>query len=242
MASPMLMYSTMSAMESNRILAGLTDAGRERLAPHLKAIEPAYGTALIEQDQQNPVVYLPLQGAVLSMTRTAENGTTVEVGVIGREGIGGISAFLEPARSIDRGQVQAVGTFYELSTSALDAAIVADATLRALVFRYMNAFLMQVTQTALCNRLHAVEQRLARWLLMMHDRTGTDEMRMTQEFLAHMLGTRLAGVNEAIQSLERIEAISHARQRVTVNDRAALEGVACECYEVIRGEFRLAAR
>lgn len=222
----------MPELESNRILAKL---------PVLHGLaevqQPPYAATLIEQNEPSLFVYFPLAGAVLSLTRSVLDGTQVEVGVIGFEGIGGIAGVLDPRRSMDRGVVQAEGAFGVIPVATFAEELGRDAAVRALFFRYTNAFLMQVAQTALCNRLHLLEQRLARWLLMMHDRVQSDEMRMTQEFLAHMLGTRLAGVNEAIASLVRAGLIAHARQRVTVIDRAGLEGVACECYAVARDEM-----
>lgn len=222
----------MQPLESNRILAALP-----RLEPLVQVLEPPYGAVLIEQQVPSELVYFPLAGAVLSLTRTVQDGTQVEVGVIGSEGIGGIAGVLDPRRALDRGVVQAEGTFGAIAVGAFNEEIGRDPDVRALFFRYTNAFLMQVTQTALCNRLHLLEQRLARWLLMMHDRVQRDEMRMTQEFLAHMLGTRLAGVNEAIASLVRAGLIATARQRVTVIDRQGLELAACECYAVARDEM-----
>lgn len=223
----------MQELQSNRVLARLPSL--QRLA---RVIEPPYGKTLIEENEPSELVYFPLEGAVLSLTRSVRDGTQVEVGVIGSEGIGGIAGVLDPRRQIDRGVVQAEGAFGTIAVSAFSDELGRDADTRALFFRYTNAFLMQVAQTALCNRLHLLEQRLARWLMMMHDRVGRDEMRMTQEFLSHMLGTRIAGVNEGIASLVRAGLIAHARQRVTVIDRDGLEGAACECYAVARDEMQ----
>ncbi|HEX2123158.1 MAG TPA: Crp/Fnr family transcriptional regulator [Thermoanaerobaculia bacterium] len=227
----------MPDVAQNRLLAQLSSTQLEHLGPHLRPIEPAYGEVLIEQDQPCHAVFFPLPGAVLSLARQAEDGTVVEVGVIGNEGMAGVAAVLDPHRHLDRGQVQATGTFLGLDASVFSGEIGRDAQLRALFFRYLNAFLMQVAQTALCNRLHALEQRLARWLLMMHERVGRDELRLTQEFLADMLGTRTAGVNESVHALVRAGVIAHARQRMTVVDRAGLERMACECYAVAREEM-----
>ncbi|HJQ38893.1 MAG TPA: Crp/Fnr family transcriptional regulator [Thermoanaerobaculia bacterium] len=225
----------MQNLEANRVLAALP-----QLRAQTEILEPPYGDTLIEQGEPSPLVYFPLPGAVLSLTRAVQNGTQVEVGVIGFEGIGGIAGVLDPRRSIDRGVVQAEGTFATISVAAFTRLLGSDDAVRALFFRYTNAFLMQVAQTALCNRLHLLEQRLARWLLMMHDRVQCNEMRMTQEFLSHMLGTRVAGVNEAVASLVRAGLIAHTRQRVTVLDRGGLEAAACECYAVARDEMERA--
>lgn len=226
----------MQELQSNRVLARLP-----QLHAETQILQPPYGKTLIEQGEPSLFVYFPLPGAALSLTRAVQNGTQVEVGVIGFEGIGGIAGVLDPRRSIDRGVVQAEGTFGVIPVATFTDFLGRDAEVRALFLRYTNAFLMQVAQTALCNRLHLLEQRLARWLLMMHDRAQSDEMRMTQEFLSHMLGTRLAGVNEGIASLVRAGLIAHARQRVTVLDRAGLEAAACECYAVARAEMERVA-
>jgi CRP-like cAMP-binding protein len=225
-------------VHSNSILGQLSAGQLERLRPNLRCIEGPLGKVLIEQGQPSPVVFFPLRGAVLSLTRETESGAQVEIGVIGSEGIAAIAALLDPRRHLDRGMVQGPGSFMTLPTHVLDAEIARDPELRALVFRYINAFLMQIAQTAICNRLHPLEQRLARWLLMMNDRIEGQDMRLTQEFLSHMLGTRLAGVNEGIQSLARAGLIAHARQLIRVIDREGLEQAACECYAVARDEMR----
>ena len=226
----------MGSLESNRVLAALPN-----LRQLAQVVTPHYGATLIEQNRPSELVFFPLKGAVLSLTRSVASGAQVEVGVIGSEGIGGIAGVLDPRRQIDSGLVQAEGPFGTIPVATFNDVLGRDAEVRALFFRYTNAFLMQVAQTALCNRLHLLEQRLARWLLMMHDRAQSDEMRMTQEFLSHMLGTRLAGVNEGIASLVRAGLIAHARQRVTVLDRAGLEAAACECYAVARNEMERVA-
>jgi CRP-like cAMP-binding protein len=227
----------MQDLQHNAILARFTAEQLKRLTPHLARFETKLGQVLIEQERENHNVLFPLRGAVLSLTRQTEIGAQVEIGVIGYEGIAGIAALLDPGRHLDRGMVQGAGEFVSLPAEVLDAEIAADAKLRAVVFRYINAFLMQVAQTAICNRLHPLEQRLARWLLMMRDRIG-DELRLTQEFLSHMLGVRTAGVNEAVQSLERAGLIAHARQRITIIDGPGMESAACECYATIRDEMK----
>lgn len=200
-------------------------------------VEPTLGTALLEQDEHCEYGYFPTRGAVMSMTRQVEEGQMIEVGVIGYEGFAGISTLLDPRKQLDRGLVQGEAPFIQIPIQFLRDEIGRDTELRNLVFRYTAAFLMQVAQTALCNRLHNVQQRFARWILMMHDRLGGDDLRITQEFLAHMLGVRTAGVNEAIQSAEAAGLIEHGRQRVTVLDRKGLEKQACECYAVVKAEF-----
>ena len=223
-------------VHDNRLLDALSPGLRARLQERMRPTAPALGSVLLEQDTHCEFGYFPTRGAVMSMTRQAAEGHMVEVGVIGYEGFAGISTLLDPRRQPDRGLVQGEGTFLQIPIDFLRAEIGRDAELRELVFRYTAAFLMQVAQTALCNRLHAVPQRFARWILMMHDR-AKDDLRITQEFLAHMLGVRTAGVNEAIQNAEAEGLIEHGRQRVTVLDRKGLERRSCECYAVVKSEF-----
>ncbi len=224
-------------MFENQLLKRFSAATQDRMRPHLREIKPALGAVLLEQDTHCHYGYFPLHGGVVSMTRQVEDGTMIEVGVIGFEGFAGISTLLDPRRQLDRGLVQGDGGFVEIPIAFLRDEIGRDAELRELMFRYTAAFLMQVAQTALCNRLHNVQQRFARWILMMHDRLGGDDLRITQEFLAHMLGVRTAGVNEAIRDAEAAGLIEHGRQRVTVLDRKGLEAKACECYAAVKEEF-----
>lgn len=224
-------------MQQNQLLDAMSPALQSRMKPNLRAIKPVLGTVLLEQDERCEYGYFPTRGAVLSMTRQVESGEMVEVGVIGSEGFAGTSTLLDPRRQLDRGLVQGEGTFLEVSIEFLRQEIGRDAELRELVFRYTAAFLVQVAQTALCNRLHNVQQRFARWILMMHDRVGADDLRITQEFLSHMLGIRTAGVNEAIKNAEGDGLIEHGRQRITVLDRRGLEQAACECYAAVRREL-----
>jgi CRP-like cAMP-binding protein len=221
----------------NQLLSALSPALQSRIKSHSRAVTPALGTALLEQDAHCEYGYFPMRGGVVSMTRQVEEGQMIEVGVIGYEGFAGISTLLDPRKQLDRGLVQGESTFLEVPVDFLRDEIGRDAELRNLMLRYTAAFLMQVAQTALCNRLHNVQQRLARWVLMMHDRLNRDDLRITQEFLAHMLGVRTAGVNEAIQSAAAAGLIEHGRQRVTVLDRKGLEKLACECYAVVKVEF-----
>ena len=223
-------------MHENRLLQLLPAASVKRLKPHLKEVRPAYAAVLLEQDAHCEYGYFPLRPAVVSFTRQTESGAMIEVGIIGFEGFAGTSSLLDPRLQRDRGLLQSEGALLEIPLSIVREEMTRDADLRTLVHRYLAAYLMQVAQAALCNRLHTVEQRLAKWILMFHDRTA-DEWRMTQEFIANMLGVRTAGVNEAIRAAEEARLIGHARQRLTVLDREGLEARACECYAAVRHEF-----
>ena len=224
-------------MRNNQLLEAFSPRLRARFEQHSRKVTPVLGATLLEQDTHSEYGYFPLQGGVVSMTRVVASGSMIEVGVIGYEGFAGVSTLLDPRRQLDRGLVQGEGTFVEVPIDFLREEIGRDSELREILFRYTAAFLMQVAQTALCNRLHNVQQRFARWVLMMHDRLVGDDLRITQEFLAHMLGVRTAGVNEAIRNAEGQGLVRHARQRVTVLDRQGLETSACECYAVVKEEF-----
>lgn len=224
-------------MLDNQLIAACSPGLQARLQEHSRTVKPTLGTVLLEQDAHCEYGYFPTRGAVMSMTRQVEEGQMIEVGVIGYEGFAGISTLLDPRKQLDRGLVQGEAPFVQVPIQFLRDELGRDVELRNLFFRYTAAFLMQVAQTALCNRLHNVQQRFARWILMMHDRLVGDDLRITQEFLAHMLGVRTAGVNEAIQSAEAAGVIEHGRQRVTVLDRKGLEKQACECYAVVKQEF-----
>ncbi|HKR66669.1 MAG TPA: Crp/Fnr family transcriptional regulator [Thermoanaerobaculia bacterium] len=214
----------------------MPETTRERIASSGKEIAPPLGTVLIEQGQPTDSVYFPIDGAVISLTRSLEDGMLIEVGVVGHEGFGGLAAVFDPRRHLDCGIVQAEGAILQVPLAVVSEEIAHD-EVRQVLFRYANAFMMQIAQTALCNRLHTIEQRLTRWILAMQDRTRTEELRLTQQFLSHMLGTRLAGVNEAVQSLVRAGLIRHARNRIAIIDRPGLEAASCECYRVVRDEF-----
>ena len=224
-------------MFENQLLKRLSRPTLDRLSPHFREIAPALGAVLLEQESHCEFGYFPLHGAVVSMTRQVEDGQMIEVGVIGYEGFAGLSTLLDPRRQLDRGLVQGESKLLEMPIAFLRDEIGRNPELREIMFRYTAAFLMQVAQTALCNRLHNVSQRFARWILMMHDRLGGDDLRITQEFLAHMLGVRTAGVNEAIRDAVAEGLIDHGRQRVTVLDRKGLEARACECYAAVKEEF-----
>lgn len=227
----------MTRVHDNQLLSFLSAPTIERLSPHLRRVEPTFGSVLLEQDAHAEYGYFPLRGSVISMTRQVETGQMIEVGVIGYEGFAGISTLLDPRCQLDRAIVQGEGAFLEVPIHFLRDEVGRNADLREIIFRYTSAFLMQVAQSALCNRLHTIQQRFARWILMMNDRMATDELRITQEFLAHMLGVRTAGVNEAVRDAEAAGLVRHGRQRVTVLDRAGLEAAACECYAAVKANF-----
>jgi CRP-like cAMP-binding protein len=220
----------------NRLLAALPPADFAALADHLQPAKLELKQVLHEPGQKIQTVYFPESGLV-SHVAPLENGQSVEVGVVGREGLAGLSALLGAQRPVTEAMVQMEGHAWRIRPDELRAAFERSAPLRALLMRYMQAFHAQVAQTAACNAQHTVDMRLARWMLMMHDRAGQDEFPMTHEFLALMLGARRPSISVAAAVLQKAGAIRYAHGRMTVLDRAGLEAAACECYGVVQEQF-----
>jgi CRP-like cAMP-binding protein len=175
---------------------------------------------------------------MISVVAMMENGTSVEIGKVGREGMYNVSSILGDDTPTQRALVQLVGSAFRIEVRALREAALADAQMLALLLRYAQVTLTTAVQSAACNRLHLLEQRCARWLLAAHDRARTDTFAMTHEFLAMMLGVRRPGVTIAAQSLQADGLITYNHGTVTILDRAGLEAVSCECYAVLQSEFR----
>ena len=206
-----------------------------RLRPHLEIVQFEQRQLLFDAGQPIRSVYFP-ETTVVSLVNMLESGSTVEVGTAGREGMAGLPVFLGADVSSVRAFAQVPGL-----ASRLDARtfleVAAKGTLQRLMLRYTDAFLTQVAQTAACNASHVVEERCARWLLMTHDRLDGDELPLTHEFLAFMLGVRRAGVTLALRALRDRGLIRYTRGRVTVVDRAGLERASCECYRSVRAHY-----
>lgn len=197
----------------------------------------ALGDVLLNAETRSQYAYFPID-SVVSLVRTMRNGTMVEVGLVGSEGVVGIDIFMEASSQPNEALVQGAGSFYRIEAEELLRQFKRPGELQRRLLRFTNVFITQISQTAACNRVHPVDQRLARWLLMMQDRLGgSSDILLTQSFLARMLGTRIAGVNEAVQRLESKELIRNRRQQITVTDREGLEIHACECYEFVRQEY-----
>jgi CRP-like cAMP-binding protein len=231
---------TGSAAEPNRLLAALSPSARAELLRQSELVMLAHGYRAYEPRAAITEMYFP-QTAVFSMVREMTDGSGIEVGTIGREGVVGGSVLAGATSMSTRCIVQIPGRAWRIATPALRSAAdqslagrheTADgsAILGDLLQRYAQALFEQVSQTAACNRLHALEQRCARWLLMTHDRVDGDEIALTQEFLSYMLGVRRAGVTEACGTLQRSALIRYRHGHITVVDRAGLEAAGCECY------------
>ncbi|CAA9212120.1 MAG: cAMP-binding proteins - catabolite gene activator and regulatory subunit of cAMP-dependent protein kinases [uncultured Acetobacteraceae bacterium] len=220
----------------NGLLAALPPEELERLRPRLRAVELPFDQTLFPADGVVEAVLFP-EGGMVSLLATLEGGDQVEVGIVGREGLIGLPLVFGDNRSLVEARVQMEGTALRIGAAALRDAMEASAALRLVLNRYALAFQALVTMTAACNARHALEQRLARWLLIAHDRAGADEFAMTHEFISMMLGVRRPGVSLAAGVLQKAGLIRYVRGRMAVTDRPGLEAAACECYHVARREF-----
>jgi CRP-like cAMP-binding protein len=214
----------------NRLLAALPGKEYQRLRPHLKEVALSFGEILYEPGEIIRRVYFPNHGIVSLLSRVEER-STLEVGA---EGMVGVSVFLGAQASPNQALVQGAGAAMSMKADAMRKHVGHEGPLPDMIRRYTNSLLAQISQTAACNRFHAVEARLARWLLMTHDRLRSNEFRLTQEFLSHMLGVRREGVTNAARALQQGNLISYVRGQLTILDRAGLEARSCGCYEIVK--------
>jgi CRP-like cAMP-binding protein len=220
----------------NRLLDALPGEELERLRPHLETTTMELKEVLFEPNVPIRHVYFPING-VCSLVTTMEDGQIIEVSTVGNEGMVGLSVFLGVDTTPLRAFSQVPGKAVRITSDDLRAEVGADDRLHELLRRYTEAMFVFAVQSSACNRLHPIEQRCGRWLLHTHDRVGSDEFLLTQEFLAQMLGVRRASVSGVASRLQGAGVISYSRGRITVLDRPGLEAVACECYGVIKEEF-----
>ena len=221
----------------NRLLALLPREDRERLLPYLEPITLARGAVLYAPGAPSAYLYCPTT-AIVSLVYTMEDGISAEMGLVGNEGVVGIALFLGGHTRVNHAIVQVAGRALRLGVAALHAEFQRGENVQQVLLRYTQALLTQVSQTAVCNQLHSIPQRLCRWLLFTCDRAPTDSILMTHEFLAQMLGIRRASVTTVAQHLQRVGAIHYRRGRLTLLDRPGLEAMVCECYGVVHTEFR----
>ena len=221
---------------ANRLLRALPGAELSALLPHLTKCELRVRSFVVQSDR--PVEYMSfVEAGTVSMISTLEDGAQIEVGMIGPEGVVGMAAFLGAPTSPVDGMVQVEGSTLQLRAAAVPAALAAAPTLSMLLLRYMDSFHVQVTQSAACNSHHEINHRLARWILMTHDRAEADSFIMTHEFMSIMLGVQRSGVTLAVGALRRAGLVSHEKGIVRILDRDGLEDAACECYGVVRERF-----
>ena len=220
----------------NRLLAALPTNEYQRLVPHLELVKLSIHQVLYEPNEPITHVYFPHQ-ALVSLVTSMEDGSTIEVGLIGSEGMVGIPVILGGNMANNRAYVQVAGGAMRMNANILKTEFNRGGPLQTLLLRYCQALLTQVSQSAACNRFHTIEKRLARWMLLVQDSVGSDEFPLTQEFIAQMLGTRRSGVTEAAGTLQKAGMLRYTRGRITIVNREALEATACECYRVISDEF-----
>ena len=218
---------------TNQLLTSLSSQEYQRLRPHLEEFTLSFGEILYEPGQIIRHVYFPNNG-IVSLLSMVEKRSTLEVGIVGNEGMVGIPVFLGASISINQALVQGDGTAIRLKAESLRRHIKQTGSLRDLLLHYTHSLLSQISQSAVCNRFHTVNSRLARWLLMTHDRIRSDEFRLTQEFLAHMLGVRREGVTAAAFSLQKKKLISYVRGRIRILNLAGLEAESCKCYDLVK--------
>ncbi len=222
--------------KANLLLAALPDAEWQRWAPQLEAVELPLGRVLYESGVALTHIYFPTT-AIVSLLYVMEDGASAEIAVVGREGLVGVSLFMGGESTPSRAVVQSAGRGFRLSASALKDEFKQSGPVLHLLLRYTQALITQMAQTAVCNRHHTLDQQLCRWLLLSLDRLDGDDLVMTQELIANMLGVRREGVTEAALKLQRAGLIRYARGRITALDRHGLEARSCECYAVVKKEY-----
>jgi CRP-like cAMP-binding protein len=222
--------------KQNHLLAALPASEFERLAPHLQLIPLKLGEVLYESGGQLKHVYFPTN-SIVSLLYVMEDGASAEIAVVGNEGLLGISLFMGGETTPSRAVVQSEGVGYRLPANHVKQEFSRAGPMMHLLLRYTQALITQMSQTAVCNRHHSVDQQLCRWLLLSLDRLPSDELIMTQELIANMLGVRREGVTEAAGKLRDAGIIAYSRGHIKVQDRHKLERHVCECYAVVKKEF-----
>jgi CRP-like cAMP-binding protein len=219
----------------NRILAALPKDVMQRIEHELEPVRLTLGEVLYEANDSLSHVYFPTT-AIVSLLYTMEDGASAEMGVVGCDGVVGIAVFMGGDTTPNRAIVQSAGHAQRLALPSFREEFRRIGDLHRLLLLYTQALLTQMSQTAVCNRLHSVEQQLCRWLLLSHDRLASDELIMTQELIANMLGVRREGVSVAAHRLQEDGLIDYRRGHITIIDRLGLEARVCECYQVVKTE------
>jgi len=228
--------ATFADHRKNRLLAALPEAEWQRWQPQLELVEMPLGGVLYESGGRLSHVYFPTT-AIVSLLYVMENGASAEIAVVGNEGLVGVSLFMGGESTSSRAVVQSAGKGVRLEARPMKNEFNRAGPALHLLLRYTQALITQMAQTAVCNRYHSLDQQLCRWLLLSLDRLEGDELVMTQELIANMLGVRREGVTESALSLQQAGLIRYARGRITVLDREGLEKRTCECYAVVKKEY-----
>ena len=220
----------------NHLLAALPKAEFVRLEPHLESVSLPLGKVIYESGDKMTHVYFPTT-AIISMLYIMKNGGTAEIGIAGNNGLIGSALFMGSESTSSRAVVQSTGDGVRIKAKALQTEFDRGGLFQKLLLRYTQTLMTQIAQTAVCNRLHNVDQQLCRWLLINHDQLETNKLVMTQELIANMLGVRREGVTFAAKKLQEKGVIKYVRGTITMLDRKGLEAAACECYQIVMDEY-----
>lgn len=235
LSSAKILMSKQHKPQQNHLLAALPAEVQGRLFPNLELVDMPYGKVLYESGDTMQYVYFPID-SIVSLLYVMENGASAEVSVVGNEGFVGVALLMGGDSTPSQAMVQSAGHAYRLLAQLFKEEFHRHSEMQVLLLRYTQSLITQMTQTAVCNRHHSVEQQLCRWLLLCLDRVPGSELYMTQELMANMLGVRREGVTEAAGVLQKQGAIEYKRGRITVLNRPMLEKLCCECYAVVRKE------
>lgn len=220
----------------NHLLAALPAVEFDRINRHLESVSLTLGQVMHETGASMSHVYFPTT-AIMSLLYLMENGSTAEIGVVGNDGVLGIELFMGGETTTNRAIVQSAGGAFKMDTQSLNAEFTLGGVFHNLLLRYTQALMTQISQTAVCNRLHPIDQQLCRWLLLSHDRLDSDKLVMTHDLISNMLGVRREGITMAAVKLSKSGLIKNGRGTITVLDRRGLEEAVCECYAVVNTEY-----
>jgi CRP-like cAMP-binding protein len=220
----------------NYLLAALPADDFKRIKSNLEPVSFKLGEVLYESGEKMDYVYFPTT-AIISLLYIMENGSTAEIGIVGNDGVLGMALFLGGDTTTSRAIIQSAGEVVRMKAKDLKVEVALSGSFQKLLMRYIQALMTQISQTAVCNRLHSVEQQLCRWLLLSHDRLDSDILVMTHDLISNMLGVRREGVTLAAQKLAAKKLIKNNRGSITIIDRQGLEEVVCECYTVVNNEY-----
>lgn len=220
----------------NFILAAMPENEFTRVNSKLEPVSLELGEVLYEADDKMEYVYFPTT-AIVSLLYIMENGATAEIGVVGNDGIIGIALFMGGDATTNRAVIQSAGDGFKMKAKDLKAEFALGGVFQKMLLRYTQALMTQISQTAVCNRLHSLEQQLCRWLLLSHDRLNSDRLVMTHDLISNMLGVRREGVTLAAQKLAKKNLIKNVRGTIVLLDRQGLENAVCECYQVVNIEY-----
>ncbi len=222
--------------QMNHLLAALPGDEFIRLKPNLELVSLSLGEVIYESGEQLEYVYFPTS-CIISLLYIMENGSTAEIGMAGKDGLVGIALYMGGSTTPSRAVVQSAGNAFRMPSRALNDEFSLGGVFQKILLRYTQSLMTQISQTAVCNRLHTVEQQLCRWLLINHDLLRSNKLIMTHDLIANMLGVRREGVSIAAGHLQSNKLIKYVRGTITMLDRDALERAACECYRVVKDEY-----